>query len=268
MVLDAEAAHVATLSSSRVVGLLDSRAEPNLAGAEGLFDAASCSSIFAADCPGNFNVPPIGTDIGAGFAFDTSAYRPDGACPGCGTARVKTTWWGNNIDASCVSYHSGDPTPCYDGYHVVYEHTATPVFHATSLRDRNQYNNGLEYVTVAEGDHVTFQSLEVPPNCGVLPRERVIKQLDAYAAFRDGAGGAHGASHGAGPIGIWAIDWCDHEITKTAGIFNDARLDGFTLSAAILDWAVNLTPFRLIEAPGHATRTANPTSVEKINTCP
>lgn len=270
MVVDAEAAHVATRTSARVVALSDSRAEPNIAGAEGLFDAATCSSIFAADCPGTFNAPPVGTDIGAGFPFDTTAYQPDTACVGCGTARLKTEWWGNNLDASCVAYHAADPAPCYDGYHVAYEHTATPVFHATSLRDHNQYNNPIEYVTVAAGDHVTFQSLETA-NCGALPRERVIGQLDAYAAFRDlAAGGAHGDSHGAGPIGIWAIDWSDHEITKEAELFNVAALDGVTLSAAVRDWAVNQTPVRLIEAPGHATRTASPpaTFLEKVNTCP
>jgi hypothetical protein len=266
MVLDAEKAKVASLTSARVVGLLDSRAEPNIAGAEGLFDGAGCGSIFAADCPGNFDVPPVGNDIGAPFPFDTSAYLPDTACAGCGTARLKADWWGANLDASCLAFHAGNPMPCYDGYHVVYEHTSTPVFHATSLRDHNQYNNPIEHVTVAGGE-ISFQSLEVA-NCGALPRERVARQLDAYATFRDGAGGAHGASKGAGPIGIWAIDWVDHEVTKEAGIFNDAELDGFTLSETILEWAMNLTPFVLIEGPGHATRTANPTSMQRVNTCP
>jgi hypothetical protein len=268
MTLDAKAEHVAAVSSARVVGLLDSRAEPNLAGAEGLFDGTSCGSIFAADCPASFDLPPGGTDLTAGFAFDTSAYQPaTAACPGCGTGRLSAEWWGNNLDESCVDHHGAASTPCYDGYHVVYEHTSTPVFHATSLRDHNQYNNPIEYVAIAEGE-VSFQSLETA-SCGALPRERVIGQLDAYAAFRDAAaGGAHGASEDAGPIGIWAIDWVDHEITKDAGIFNDAALDGITLSAAIRDWAVAETPVQLVEAPGHATRTAAPTIPEKTNHCP
>gem|GEM_PF-6650766 len=268
MTLDAKAEHVASVSSARVVGLLDSRAEPNLEGAEGLFDTNACASIFAADCPGNFNVPPFGTDVGAGFAFDTSAYQPADpvTCVGCGTARTKTEWWGNQLDASCVAEHTTNTDPCYDGYHVMYNHTATPVFHATSLRDHNQYNNTIEYASVATGD-ISFQSLE-QTNCGDLPHDRVLAQLEAYWTFRDGAGGAHGDSHGAGPIGIWAIDWVDHEITKESGIFNDAELDGVTLSAAILDWAVNETPIYLIEGNGTTTRTAEPTSVERTNTCP
>ncbi|HZJ16713.1 MAG TPA: hypothetical protein VFD27_16795, partial [Chthoniobacteraceae bacterium] len=216
-----------------------------------------------------YNVPPHGTDVGAGFDFDTTAYQPYDpvTCPGCGTAREKTMWWGNNLDASCVALHPNNLDACYDGYHVMYHHTATPIFHATSLRDHNQYNGPIEHVTVAEGDHVTFQSLETS-NCGTLPRERVSAQLAAYWTYRDGAGGAHGDSHGAGPIGIWAIDWSDHEITKESGIFNDAQLDGVTLSAAILDWAVNETPIFLLDMPGYATRTVDPTIAEKVNTCP
>lgn len=267
MTLDTKAAHVASLSSARVVGLLDSRAEPNLAGAEGLFDGDTCNSIFEADCPGDIDTPPSGTET-AGFAFDTSAYRPADpiTCPGCGTARVKIEWWGNNLDASCLAHHAND-NACYDGYHVMYNHTSTPIFMATSLRDHNQYNNPIGHVAVAEGDDVSFQSLETS-NCGDLPRERVIAQLVAYHAYRDGAGGAHGESKNAGPIGVWAIDWSDHEITKTSGIFNDAALDGVTLSAAIRDWAENQTAVFLVEAAGLATRTAHPTICEKINTCP
>lgn len=270
MTLDAKADHVHTVSSARVVGLLDARSEPNLAGAEGLFDAHTCSSVYEADCPNTYNAPEVGTDVGAGFQFDSSAYLPADpiACPGCGTARTSVDWWGTPLDKSCLFAHPTDDWRCYDGYHLMYNDTSTAVFQSTSLRDHNQYNNPIEYVTVAEGDSVTFQSLEVAPNCGDLPRERVIGQLEAYWTFRDGAGGAHGESHGAGPIGIWAIDWADHEITKESGIFNDAALDGVTLSAALLDWAVNETPIYLIDAPGHATRTANPTIAEKINTCP
>ncbi|MFN0246845.1 MAG: pectin acetylesterase-family hydrolase [Kofleriaceae bacterium] len=269
MTLDAKAEYVAAVSSARVVGLLDSRAEPNLAGAEGLFDGSGCGSIFAADCPARFDTPPSGTDVGAGYDFDSSAYQAADpiSCPGCGVARIKTEWWGNMLDESCVAAHPINGAACYDGYHVLYNHTATPVFHATSLRDRNQYNNPIDHATVAAGE-VSFQTLEASVSCGDLPRERVIAQLQAYWTYRDGAGGARGDSKGAGPIGIWAIDWADHEITKKSELFNIAALNGITLSAAIRDWAVNENPVYLIEAAGHATRTTEPPSTFVEQTIP
>lgn len=271
MTLDAKAEHVRTVSAARVVGLLDSRAEPNLSGAEGLFDVAPCGSIFAADCPTGYSSPPNGTDVGANnLVFDATAYQPYDpvTCPGCASARTKPEWWGNLLDESCVAAHPINSSACYDGYHVLYNHTATPVFHATSLRDHNQYNNGIEYASVAMGDEYSFASIENYPDCGPLPRERVIAQLDSYWHNRDNVGGgAHGDSHDAGPIGIWAIDWADHEITKESGIFNDAALGGVTLSAAVYDWAVNEAEVFLIDAPEYGLSRVGPSSNERVNRC-
>jgi hypothetical protein len=249
-------------------GGADARSEPNLSGAEGIFDDnPGCESIYDAGCL-DFDWPPVGVE-NAGFSFDTTAYQPTTSCLGCGTARHETDWWGGAVDASCLAYHSADTRYCYDGYHVMYHHIGTPVFLSASLRDKNQYDGSIEYVDLLGGDNVTFQSLETS-NCGELPRRRVIAQLRAYRQYRDDlVQGAHGEANGAGPIGVWAIDWSDHEITKDDCTFLDAELDYTSLDRAFYDWAVYEDEIFLVEHPQGALRTASPVypCVEKTLSC-
>ena len=70
----------------------------------------------------------------------------------------------------------------------------------------------------------------------------VTKALELYAENRDNpGGGAHGESHGAGKIGIWATSYVAHEVAKSKCTFNSIELQprvgaAKTLAEAFRDW--------------------------------
>ncbi|MEE8304050.1 MAG: pectin acetylesterase-family hydrolase [Candidatus Tectomicrobia bacterium] len=244
--VDDKAAHARSLATNADVRLLlDSRIELNLAGSEARWDAsANCASMFDEDDAGCGDVldnPEQGTDD-LGFAFDNSGFLPN-LNDGYGRWFEQNANWSLPMDASCTLYHAGNPAPCEDPYHLLYHHTATPVFITGSLADANQFNKPFMHLSASQLAN-TMCWAESDTDNSIAQQNQIDRyrwQLVSYALYRDTVGGgAHGDSHSSSDIGIWAIDHAMHEVAK-----GDCEIDGMTLgdgtnerslSDAVMHW--------------------------------
>lgn len=219
--LDRVAAEVTAVAPvASVEGIVDAYAPPSTMVLEAGFDGGTrCLSLFEADCdPADFDVPNEGVDPETGLGFDDSAYLPyDPVIPkgtyAGGFVRERFEGWNAPVDTSCAAIHQDpDDGSCYDHLHVLAHHTETPVFIAGSSSDPSHLDKPPVHLSVDTPSVCWATLIPGDPAAGAdLYKARHRAQAVAYALNRDNpAGGAHGDSHSAGPIGVFVPDWPKH----------------------------------------------------------